>query len=319
MSRRDTPESTASSKSPASSTASRATPRKFEPRRPENPRRIRNGIKARRKPDDAFRQWIARRWADMLPKIFDNAVLAEGYEYARTGQTASLTIDPGKVIATVQGRAPKPYKLTIRFSTVDAANWRALIQAMASEAVFAAHLLAGELPEATDRLWATLEESILPSADRAMTCTCSCADPDPCKHAAAIAHLLIDTLEADPFTIFTLRGRHSEQVLDQFRQDRALHTHGIAAAHSDPMIPETRAEVKPLEDCLDEFWRAGHRLAELHAAPPLQHVNHALLRRLGPSPLNGRFPMVGLLASIYDHVSQEALSIRNEAEQIDQD
>jgi hypothetical protein len=35
---------------------------------------------------------------------------------------------------------------------------------------------------------------------------------------------------------------------------------------------------------------------------------------LGPSPLNGRFPMVGLLASIYDAVSSAAVRLMDAGE-----
>ncbi len=43
-------------------------------------------------------------------------------------------------------------------------------------------------------------------------------------------------------------------------------------------------------------------------------AKHALLRRLGSSPLEGRFPITGLLASIYDTVSEQARRIRLDAE-----
>jgi hypothetical protein len=52
--------------------------------------------------------------------------------------------------------------------------------------------------------------------------------------------------------------------------------------------------------------------------PPPQHAPHALLRRLGPSPLPGRFPLVGLLASVYDTVAEEAIRLRDRAERLDE-
>jgi hypothetical protein len=107
------------------------------------------------------------------------------------------------------------------------------------------------------------------------------------------------------------------RLLDRLRHARTLQARGVAAAHADPMIPESQADPLPLEACVDEFWRPGPRLTLLQDAPPPQHVSHALLRRLGPSPLNGKFPLVGLLASIYDSVSSHALRLRDRAEQID--
>jgi hypothetical protein len=80
------------------------------------------------------------------------------------------------------------------------------------------------------------------------------------------------------------------------------------------MIPESQIQPPPLASCIEEFWRAGPELAELEHRPPPQHAPHALLRRLGPSPLNGRFPLAGLLASVYDTVSEAAKRMREEAE-----
>jgi hypothetical protein len=37
---------------------------------------------------------------------------------------------------------------------------------------------------------------------------------------------------------------------------------------------------------------------------------HALLRRLGQSPLQGKFPLVGLLASIYDSIAEDGRKLR---------
>ncbi len=60
------------------------------------------------------------------------------------------------------------------------------------------------------------------------------------------------------------------------------------------------------------------KLKELQHVPPPHHVSHALLRRLGPPPLKGKFPLVGLLASIYDSVAEYAVKLRDRAEHIDE-
>jgi len=39
---------------------------------------------------------------------------------------------------------------------------------------------------------------------------------------------------------------------------------------------------------------------------------HALLRRRGPTPLQGKFPLVGLLASIYDSIAEHGRKLRDE-------
>ena len=44
----------------------------------------------------------------------------------------------------------------------------------------------------------------------------------------------------------------------------------------------------------------------------MQHVPHALLIRLGSTPIEGKFPFLGLLASIYDSVSDNARDRQNQ-------
>ncbi len=53
------------------------------------------------------------------------------------------------------------------------------------------------------------------------------------------------------------------------------------------------------------FWSARPEFDELLAPPPPPEV--AVLERLGPPPFaKSRFPFIGLLATIYDHVASHA-------------
>src|SRR5262249_31005460 len=104
------------------------------------------------------------------------------------------------------------------------------------------------------------------------------------------------------------------RVLDQLRRTRSIRSRGMTSAHADALFPESRVQATPLQACIDDYWRnppGSGELADLENQPPLEHVSHALLRRLGPSPLNGKFPMVGLLASVYDTVSEAANKLRD--------
>ena len=109
----------------------------------------------------------------------------------------------------------------------------------------------------------------------------------------------------------------ASRLLERLAAVRARQTRAVTA-HAEPLMPHAVQQVsRPLEACLDTFWRPGPELAELQRMPPPQHAPHALLRRLGPSPLAGRFPLVGLLASVYDTVAQEAIRLRDRAEGLD--
>ena len=148
---------------------------------------------------------------------------------------------------------------------------------------------------------------------------CSCRQSGPCKHVVAIWYLLTDRLDDAPLLVFTLRGLGGDELVQRLVHAREIQSHGQAAAHTDPMLVESQLPVPPLDQCMDSFWRPGSQLTQLQHMPPPQHAPHALLRRLGPSPLGGKFPLVGLLASVYDTVAQAAIKLRDQAERIDEE
>ena len=281
-----------------------------------SPRRVRNGIKLRGADGPHPRSWLAERWLELGDRLVPADHLLQGREYARAGQTISLQIGPGRIDAEIQGRASQPYATCLRLPVLDDQQWRRVIDAMADEAVYAAKLLAGELPPAVPALFTSLDLELLPPIE-SVEVECSCPHQGPCKHAAAIWYLLTERVDDAPLLIFTLRGLPSDELLERLVRARAIQSHGQAAAHADPMLADVQIAVPPLEQCLDTFWRPGPQLAELQHMPPPQHAPHALLRRLGPSPLGGKFPLVGLLASVYDTVSQAAIRLRDQAERID--
>ena len=93
-----------------------------------------------------------------------------------------------------------------------------------------------------------------------------------------------------------------------------LATRGVSQAHTNPDIVQLAGPIRSIESRLGEFWRAGASLEASREGSMPKHVPHALLRRLGASPLEGRFPITGLLASIYDTVAEEARNICDAAE-----
>jgi uncharacterized Zn finger protein len=139
-----------------------------------------------------------------------------------------------------------------------------------------------------------------------------------CKHVCCVMAIIAERLSRDPFLIFQLRGLAKEDLLERLRQKRALVAAKGKAGSSavdrpvpaySPRIPGIGDEPAPaLELCLGEFWQTGPQLAELDLPLEKPEVSHVLLRRLGPSPfLEGKFPLVGLLATCYEEISAQAL------------
>jgi hypothetical protein len=68
---------------------------------------------------------------------------------------------------------------------------------------------------------ATVGIDLLPVAGELQP-RCSCPDwANPCKHAAAVCYLVADTLDADPFLLFLMRGRGRDTLLAGLRTRRA--------------------------------------------------------------------------------------------------
>ena len=306
-----------SSRYPHPESGAESPPRAPAERRTSGPRRVRSGLRLRSRDGVAARSPLAQRWVNLIEVGTAPDELAEGLRYARIGQIVRLEIEPGSLVAAVQGTALKPYTTRLIVGAFSPRQWESIIEAMAQEALFLIKLLARELPEELETVLAGRGLALLPRRLEPVRMECTCGRPARCRHAMAAGYLFAEQLASDPLQILAMRGMSGERLLDRLRQARAIEARGVAAAHRDPIIPESEVEPLPLEDCIETFWRSGPQLNELQAAPPPQHISHALLRRLGPSPLQGKFPLVGLLASVYDTVAEHAVRLRDRAERID--
>jgi len=267
------------------------------------PRRIRHGLRLRSRDGVNVSSEMARWWLAAVEQAFDAEARSEGHAYARSGQIATMDFVDGRIDASVQGREARPYATVVDFGVFDAEKWDHLVALMAGEAVHVAKMLDNDITEPMRELFEEQGARLLPAAADELVCRCSCTDEGRCKHAAAVCFLLAERFDQDPGLIFSIRGIPRSRLLERLRQVRAIQTHGVASAHADPHIPESEVPPVPLEESLETFWRTD-RPAVLRDQSRSEWPSHALLRRLGPSPLNGRFPLVGLMASIYDAVAE---------------
>jgi uncharacterized Zn finger protein len=161
--------------------------------------------------------WWGRAWVDALEHRahLDPNRLPRGRTYARQNRVLSIEAHAGEVRAFVQGSRPRPYHVVVAVRPFSDSEWEAVLDAIAAKAAHAAALLDGELlPEIVD------EAELLPGPGDLVP-NCSCPDwADPCKHAAAVCYLIADLLDADPFTLFALRGRDRKAVLAEVRARR---------------------------------------------------------------------------------------------------
>lgn len=286
-------------------------------RRPDTPRRLKNGIRLRRREGIDLLAWPADAWSTLLLSGIEDTVKTEALDYARAGQTATLQITAAGIEATVQGRAARPYTVRIEPETLSTADWDRVVAIMAREAVYSAKLLAGEMPPLVEQPFASLGRQLIPTDSAAVKRTCTCGLPNPCKHIGCVAALVIERLSGDPLLAFTLRGLDGQRLLERLQEARAIATRGLARAHSTPPVVEVAPEPTPLERSLENFWRPGRQIDEMPAETE-PFAPHALLRRLGQSPLQGKFPLVGLLASIYDSMAARGRELREREVEVDE-
>ncbi|MFA6045699.1 MAG: hypothetical protein WC718_12015 [Phycisphaerales bacterium] len=303
-----------------------------------HPRRVRGGVKLTGGVVDGPTLWAAQRWLRLAEQVAQGARLGEGLEYAKLGQTKRLANLPGRIEATVQGRADRPYTVTITLDVIPESGWEPVVSSMAEGAIYSAKLLSGELPTNIEDVFAPRGLKLFPTEPSELTVSCTCAehmaavqaakdapvapvapaapgaaenpsDPLWCKHLCCVAYLMAHRLATEPFLMFSLRGLDGRELLERLRDRRAAA--GAPPGDRQPVYVQHVAGVTdnpgaPLEEVVTKFWDSGPELAEvdLPLGPP--GVSHPLLRRLGQSPFTAPFPLVGLLASCYDTISQAA-------------
>jgi uncharacterized Zn finger protein len=267
---------------------------------PANPLPAHGGIAARG-PDGAIGEsWWSERFIELLESFGLGSRLERGRAYARAGQVTELDVEPGIVLAKVQGSRYTPYRVRIRPKVFSEHHWRRAEKAIAARALTLAKLLAGEMPHDIDQVLATSRLTLLPSSYSELRASCTCPDAaNPCKHTAAVYYILAERFDEDPFALFTLRGRTKEELLDGLRARRAKAARGALAALPADDSCETE-EPPPLSMVLEGFWRSGPALAELHVSPLASEAPDALFRQLGPAPVStGGQNLVEVLAPAY--------------------
>jgi uncharacterized Zn finger protein len=279
-----------------------------------NPRRVRGGVKFKLKAGETPRSWVTQRLLRVAEQGADAEIYKDGLEYARLGQTKRLTIEETLCEGVIQGRSDKPYTTTLELSQFDAESQERVISAMADQVRYAAKLLSGELPSNIEDVFAPLGLKLFPAEPQDITPKCSCPDWSEekpwCKHAVCLSALLAERMGDDPMIIFGLHGMPSQELIDGLRQKRAVGVQGPGPA---PVLLQHVPGVSdvpsaPLDDSLGSFWEVGDELKELDTPIEPPTLNCVLLRRLGSSPFpEGRFPLIGLMATCYQLIGEHAI------------
>ncbi|AUT02223.1 hypothetical protein CLI64_18540 [Nostoc sp. CENA543] len=262
----------------------------------------------------ASREWWSQRWLELLDSYRFKKRLERARNYARQGNVLSIEFKGAKVLAKVQGSEVEPYKVSLSLDSFSDEEWGYIIETMSKKAVFAAKLLAGEMPQNIEEVFTANGLSLFPFTLGDVHSKCSCPDKaNPCKHIGAIYYQLGDRFSEDPFVLFQLRGRTKEQIISDLRHLRGekLEVNITKIDDEKHLINSHQYSVK-----IDECWQYNEPLdSSLVVITPSS--NETVLDMLGAIPLgkteddatnlNSSDVVMKYLETLYKDVSQKAM------------
>src|SRR5215467_95519 len=286
-----------------------------------------DGIKARTRAGQAFGQtWWGGKWIAALERLVNPGRLQRGRSYARKGQVLNIDFAGNRVESSVQGSRKEPYKVWIEIKSIDDKEWESVIDVMSSQAIFAAKLLAGEMPQDIEEAFNSARVALFPARAADLRTECSCPDyANPCKHISAVYYLLGEQFDADPFLLFQLRGRSKDQIIAELRErrrstspasvapvDRAAEGVGLDAAesgvHGEGIVASIYEEGPPFEELVGQFWNGDPEIESMEFSIARPEIDGAPIKRLGqPAFWKGKGDFLAEMESMYRSISESAI------------
>jgi uncharacterized Zn finger protein len=259
------------------------------------------GISTSKQRGAMARTWWSHRFVEVLESFGLGARMQRGRRYARTGQVLDIDVSAGLMVSQVQGSRSRPYLVRIQWATPTRAQWRKIDDAMASRVGFAAKLLAGDMPEELEAVFAAVRTELLPTTWRSLDANCSCPDwESPCKHVAAVLYVFGDQLDTDPWMLLEWRGRTRAVIIDALRA-RAGAATKAASEEAEPLAPWWPFGAR--EDVAAIAASALFDVSDFDVAEPADPPD-AVLDRCGPLGVDvADEPVSNLLRPAYDAMS----------------
>ncbi len=262
----------------------------------------------------ASREWWSQKWLELLDSYRFKKRLERARNYSRQGNVLNIEFKGAKVLARVQGSEPDPYKVSLSIDNFSEEEWGYVIETMSQRAIFAAKLLAGEMPQNIEEVFTSNGLSLFPFTLSDVHSKCSCPDKaNPCKHIGAVYYQLGDRFSEDPFVLFQLRGRTKEQIISDLRQLRGAKVEVTGPETSDVKQPTTQPQTSVN---LNDFWQY-HEPLESSLVVIAPSGSETVLDLLGAIPLakteestvssTAGDVVTKYLDTVYKQVSQQAM------------
>lgn len=160
--------------------------------------------------------WWGKAWNRNLEQYADYSNrIGRGRSYVRHGAVLDLQIEPGEVIALVQGSDRNPYSVSVKIQTLRKETWQRMKTACEGTLESFQELLAGNFPKALGEIFICKDSGMFP-APIEIKFNCSCPDwADMCKHVAAVLYGVGVRLDEDPKLFFRLRDAGIDELIKQ--------------------------------------------------------------------------------------------------------
>lgn len=278
--------------------------------RSSRPLTARGGIRAQTKSRKVGKNWWTKRWMAVLENHYMGAELPRGRAYAQAGQVLALKIEDGTVTATVQGSREKPHKVLIRFKPAPKDQWQNLFDTLTGQAIFAAKLLSGQMPESIEETFEDQGLCLFPKNIDDLETSCTCGTKGLCRHIIAVYYLLAEEFDRDPFLFLRLRGLDRERLIRDIgssvkRNNRIKAEYLDMELHSGP-----REMGRPFGTDVAYFWNGGavseDQLGDVRIPPN----PGALSKHLGHFPMwRGEERFLDALELVYKKASNNGLNV----------
>jgi uncharacterized Zn finger protein len=268
----------------------------------------------------ASREWWSQRWLDLLDSYRFKKRLERARNYYRQGNVLSIEFKGAKFLAWVKGSEAEPYKVSLFLDSFSDEEWGYVIETMSHKSIFAAKLLAGEMPQNIEEVFTSNGLSLFPFTLGDVHGKCSCPDKAvPCKHIGAVYYQLGDRFSEDPFVLFQLRGRTKEQIISDLRDLRS--TKNINSVSERFIEEENYTHQSSISQHkysieIDKFWQYNEPL-EPSLVVIVPSFNETVLDILGTIPLAKDEENLGnssvgdvtinYLQTVYKDISQNAV------------
>lgn len=268
------------------------------------------GIRAQTKSRKVGKHWWTKRWMAVLENYYMGAELPRGRAYAQAGQVLQIDIEHGTVRAIVQGSKKQPYQVTIKFKAAPKAQWGRLSKALSGQAIFAAKLLSGQMPEYIEDTFAEQGLSLFPNEIEDLETSCTCSGTGLCRHIIAVYYLLAEEFDRDPFLFMRLRGLDRDKLISDIGKSIKRSDSSKAGYLKKDLHTGPREQARELTCDVPYFWSGGNVSEEHLGDVRIPPTPGALSKHLGHFPMwRGEERFLDALELVYKKASNNGMNV----------